>query len=333
MTQPQPIEVLAVIPVHDRPEELRRLLESLETLDTTDVFFSVLVIEDGAGGESTPDSELRIQVDTIRNATPRGPAACRNRAIAERSADFYWFLDSDTEVTNPGVLRHMLDRLEDDHSFAGAGGVLEEQDGEWRVQQIEILPNFLFLYRSFPPESFTGGERAAIGTCNLLVTRAALERVGAFDEALPRDEDNDFCLRATRVGFSFYQDAQTLVRHHCSPAGRESGAFAHFSDPRAYLRDLLLSRNRLLARHHPWRLPVLPLLDAIYIPVVFARIRRGVYAVKRFQMGLQRHGGGARRVAMLAGLALRAYFGAWAILVGRSGGFDAPSIARTIHEK
>lgn len=333
MLHQHPAEVLAVIPVHERPEELRRLLDSLEGLDLTNILFSVLIIEDGTNGEPFTNTEGRITVDTIRNPEPRGPAVCRNRAIAERSADFYWFLDSDTEITDPGVLRYMLDRLEADPSFAGAGGVLEEQDGEWRVQQIDILPNFLFLYRSFPPVSFTGGERAAIGTCNLLVNRAALERVGAFDEALPRDEDNDFCLRATRVGFSFHQDAHTLVRHHCSPAGRASGAFAHFSDPRAYIRDLLRSRNRLLLRHHPWRLPILPLLDIIYVPVVFYRIRRGVYAVKRYQMGLQRHGGGARKFIMLAGLAIQAYAGAWAIAFGRSGGFDAPSIARTIHEK
>jgi GT2 family glycosyltransferase len=127
-----------------------------------------------------------------------------------------------------------------------------------------------------------------LSSANLFLSRETFERVGGFNEHLKRDEDNDFCMTLRELGYTCYQDAETVVLNKITPSGRDTGAFAHFADPKRYIKDLLESRITLLARHFPWRLPFLWLLDLVLIPLIFLRMKSGTYVVNRFHKAVPR---------------------------------------------
>jgi len=281
--------VLLVIPVHDRPDDLASLLASLNKLILTHLELAVVVVDDGSPRPLDPKLASNFKKGRLlwyRNETPQGPGPCRNLGAEAAASDYLWFLDSDTEVINPHTLGHMVAVLAADPQLAGVGGVLEDCRGALKIQELDILPNFTFLYRAFPPEAYDPAYVDGIGTCNLLLGRQAFERAGGFWKRLKRDEDNDLCLTLSALGYRFYQDAQTVVRHKCSPSGRQSGAFAHFTDPQHYFRDLLETRLLLLAKHRPGRLPLLPVLDSMLLPVIRYRLKTGTYASSRLGLAV-----------------------------------------------
>lgn len=152
------MQVLLVVPVHNRPNELEALLSSLRLLDLCDIQLNISVVDDGS--PEPVDALFSNQFDDLalsflRNEIPLGPGPARNLAARASKADFLWFLDSDTEIVNPDCLSHMLQMLNDDPSLAGAGGVLEPSGDTFVVQQLDILPNFLFLYRPVCHETFS----------------------------------------------------------------------------------------------------------------------------------------------------------------------------------
>lgn len=152
------MQVLLVVPVHNRLDELEALLISLRLLDLGDIQLNITVVDDGSPEPIEP--QLSNQFDDLalsflRNEIPQGPGAGRNLAARASKADFLWFLDSDTEIVHADCLSHMLQMLNDDPDLAGVGGVLEPSGDTFVVQQLDILPNFLFLYRPFHPDTFS----------------------------------------------------------------------------------------------------------------------------------------------------------------------------------
>ena len=225
----------------------------------------------------------QLKLHFFRNDTPRGPSFSRNLAARAIESDYVWFIDSDSEIVNSHILVDMIRILDSDRRIGAVGGILEGNGDGRQVMELEILTNFLFLYRSFPPQEYSPRSVDGISTTNLFLKQEMFDCVGGFWEDLRRDEDNDLCLELRKRGYSIYQDSETLTWHKLSDAGRESGAFAHFTDQTMYLKDLLETRAILLAQHVPWRLLVLPVLDAFLLPMVIYRIKSGKYVIDRFR--------------------------------------------------
>src|SRR5699024_7921348 len=73
-----------VIPVHDNRSGIDRLLPALEGIE-------VIVVDDGS-----PEPVRAPGARVIRHDAPHGPAAARNRGLAEARTELVAFLDSDT---------------------------------------------------------------------------------------------------------------------------------------------------------------------------------------------------------------------------------------------
>jgi GT2 family glycosyltransferase len=299
---------VAVIPVHDRPHELTCLLASLNRLNLDSLELTVVVVDDGS---PQPISDL-VQVELehaklswYRHDRPHGPGYCRNLGAKETHSDYLWFLDSDTEVLRPDTLWHMVRILAADPQLAVVGGVMEESGGVLKVREIEILPNFNCFYRSFLPNTYGSAYVSGLGSCNFLVKREVFRQARGFREKLRRDEDNDLCLAIRDLGYRFYQSKETLIWHKCSQTGRESGIFAHFQDQKIYFKDLLETRLLIMAKHSPWRLPLLPLLDFFLAPFIVYRLKTGVYATERF--GMVARDSGSRLIKFLIVQKLQSY--------------------------
>src|SRR5688572_28062706 len=89
--------VSVVIPVYNRPDAVRRAIQSV--LGQTDQDFEIIVVDDGsteavaAAVASIPDRRVRL----IRHDRNRGGSAARNTGIRASKAPLVAFLDSDDE--------------------------------------------------------------------------------------------------------------------------------------------------------------------------------------------------------------------------------------------
>lgn len=282
--------VLLIVPVHNRMNEILCLLSGLRKLNLGDLSMSVVLVDDS----STPPIRHEIEqnfedldIIVLRNAEPRGPGAARNQGARTMDSDYIWFLDSDTEIIETNCLRCMVGILESEPGTGAAGGIVENVEGGSRMLlQMEIPWNYTFLYRPFDPKSYPKTYVDGIASANMILRRKDFDALGGFVETWPCYEDNDICLGLRGKGYKLCQSRKTAVLHKLSRTGRESGTFAHFTDSRRFLKDIMETRMKIFGRHAPWLLPILPFLDLFFVPLIFSRIWRGQYATKRFKMAV-----------------------------------------------
>jgi glycosyltransferase involved in cell wall biosynthesis len=178
--------VSIVVPVYDRADLLPRCLSSVEQQTFAD--WECLIVDDG----STDTSVQVARSFSIRDArfkslvqtrSRKGAAACRNEGIERAKGEFIIFLDSD-DVLSPACLATRA-RILAEHSSSDFAvfqtGCFVDTPGDsrtvWNVPKSE--PDLLRFLRLDAPWSITGP----------IWRRAALLRIGGFDESLPGWQD------------------------------------------------------------------------------------------------------------------------------------------------
>jgi cellulose synthase/poly-beta-1,6-N-acetylglucosamine synthase-like glycosyltransferase len=193
-------EVSVVVATRDRPEHLRRLVDSLAEQSVDPSRFEVIVVDDASAGEplqgAAPDG-LRLRL--IRHPSSLGPAAARNTGWRAAEGRLIAFTDDDC-MAAPGWLEAML-------AAAGPNGQAIVQGRTEPTDRSQVGP----LSKTME----VSGPNGLFETCNVAYPRALLERVGGFDEQFRRacGEDVDLASRAIAAGGrpAFAPDA--LVRH------------------------------------------------------------------------------------------------------------------------
>jgi len=181
-------DVTVVIPVHDRPEALNRALMSVLAQESP-ASIEILVIDDAS---TVPVSVERQGVRVVRHPVNRGAAGARNTGMREARGEFIAFLDSD-DIWEPGKLANQLAYLR-----AAPHDVV----GVFTLYAFESNPTT----RIGPPSNvldwfayFLLGCRVGPGS-TLMFRRRFIALIGEQDTRLPRFEDWDWLLRASRVG-------------------------------------------------------------------------------------------------------------------------------------
>ena len=176
-------EVAVVVPTVDRVQLLARCLRGLagQRLDGVEV----VVVHDGDRGVVAllDDWSARLPLCALQVAD-RGASAKRNAGWRTTAARLVAFTDDDCEAA-PGWL-DSLRRAADDGADLVAGPVVPHPDdsgvtGTWA-------------------RTVTADEPGLYPGCNLLATRAALERSGGFDPTLAGGEDTDLAWRIVESG-------------------------------------------------------------------------------------------------------------------------------------
>ena len=254
-----------IVPVYGAAAELAACLASLER--HTDLHRHRLVVVDdaGPGFDPAPVAALAARLAAaappggagadsgvllLRNPERRGFVASVNRGMALSGRDVV-LLNSDTVVT-----RGWLEKL---RSAALSAPDVATATPFSNHATICSLPRFLevnALPAGWDLDAFAAlVERVAarerpplptgIGVC-LYIRRAALERVGLFDErafGLGYGEESDFCCRATAAGWRHVLDDATYIWH----AGQSSFGASRGARVRA--------AHRVMRRRHPGYLP------------------------------------------------------------------------------
>jgi len=209
-------------------------------------------------------------VEAIRSAYPeqrvlvmdknRGFCGGNNRGIADalaRGAEYVLLLNNDTEF-HPDLLDELVSVARSDPTIGAVGAKNILMDDHRRIWGAYVtlrydrdLVGVVGANQADAPQYACVKDVDAVIGNSMLMSRAALEAVGGFDEHFfGYHEDVDWCQRAREAGFRVVYNGHAIIYHKGLGASRPS-AKAPF--PVLYF----LGRNSLLfARKHasPWQL-------------------------------------------------------------------------------
>lgn len=157
-------------------------------------------------------ADLRVVV--LAEARRGQPAAMRNAALRRARGRFLAFLDSD-DLFHPEKLDRQVNRLR-----ASGADVTYSWAEEFFDSDSDSVPPVMWPRIDLEGDAFARlAERGnMVCTSSLLITRAAFEKVGFFDEApeLRAAEDYDYILRLARH-FHLVRTEGMLVRYRLHP--------------------------------------------------------------------------------------------------------------------
>lgn len=188
-----------VIPVYNRPEEIRELLGSMTQL-ADDIPFEVVVVEDGSTMSSEAvireyETLLDIQYLVKQNT---GPGDSRNYGMQRAKGNYFLILDSDCLL--PSQYLEQVDqflRSNFYHCFGGADAAHPEFN-DFQKAVSHVMTSFLTTggirgskhsLSQFEPRSF-----------NMGISKEAFQASGGFGRIHP-GEDPDLSLRLLSLGY------------------------------------------------------------------------------------------------------------------------------------
>lgn len=251
--------VHVVVVSYNTRELLRRCLLSLR--DELNLTGDVTVVDNASGDGSV--EMLRADFSWVQveaNAGNPGFAAAVNQVLLRHPQHHVLLLNPDTEV-HPGSLQRLVDVLER-HPRAGIVGPSEarpdradpalsagHQPRLWRLvthfsgisrfsRDRQALEGF-YLLRGVN-DKHTREVGWVAGSC-MLVRSEVVQRLGPLTERwFMYAEDLEYCLRATRAGYSIWHVPEATITHHLgasSRAVRSTTNVAWVSSTKQYYRQ------------------------------------------------------------------------------------------------
>lgn len=191
------MDICVVVPTYRRPALLMNCLHALLGQSLAPGRYEIVVVDDGHDDRTREAVQAlaalmpQPRIRYLRPARGRGPAVARNCGWQATDAPVIAFTDDDTRPD-----AHWLQQ--------GLSTLLQHRDWVAAAGQVEVpRPSEAPRRRPTDHELMTRGlETAEFVTANAFVRRAALERVGGFDERFLRAwrEDSDLHFRLLQLG-------------------------------------------------------------------------------------------------------------------------------------
>lgn len=205
-----PAKYAIIIPVFNRPDEVRELLNSLVLQFFRD--FEVIIVEDGSQITSeaiVKEFESRLPVRYFSKIN-EGPGLTRNYGAERAVADYFIFFDSDCLI--PGNYLEIVDHYLSQHPLDGYGGP--------DAAHLSFTPIQKAITYSMTATLSTGGIRGGgIEThkfhprsFNMGFSRAVFLKTGGFSN-LRFGEDLDLSMRIKEAGFKVGLIKDAFVYH------------------------------------------------------------------------------------------------------------------------
>jgi GT2 family glycosyltransferase len=229
--------VSVIIPTKNRPDDLRRTVETL--LDQTVLPTELIVVDQSPGCETASalgavfDRHARgasVRLRHLHAPEVTGGAAARNVAMSLATGDTWLFLDDDVEL-DARFLEELLHVYASHPDAAGVSGIITNYPTPPLAYRLWMQ---LFVHKPLFDDRqpvYWGWRRLASGPPlpvtrlggGLMSFRASAIRHLRFDESLrgvSDGEDVDFCVRLG--GKSLFIAPRAQLRHCQSPSGRLS---------------------------------------------------------------------------------------------------------------
>lgn len=200
-----------VIPVYNRPDEVRELLESMQTMEAP-VPFEIVIVEDGSTISSeTIVDEFSNSLNVSYYFKPNsGPGDSRNYGMRKANADYFLILDSDVILPENYLVEvhNFLQKTTCD-CFGGPDAAHESFSNVQKAIDYSMTSFFTTggirggtkAVNEFQPRSF-----------NMGISRKAFENSKGFGQIHP-GEDPDLSLRLKKAGFNICLIPEAKVFH------------------------------------------------------------------------------------------------------------------------
>jgi glycosyltransferase involved in cell wall biosynthesis len=197
--------VSVVVPARNCERTIGDCLASILRGDYPDDRREVLVV-DNASTDRTAEVIHGYPVRRLQELR-RGPAAARNRGVAESRGEIVAFLDADCVATT-GWLRELVRDLRDD---AGVAGEIVSFPPRTRAERYQASRTV------FWQKSVIKRTRPFATTGNVAFRREVFDTIGLFDPWLITGEDQDFSWRFFAAGLRLaYSERALVLTHHRS---------------------------------------------------------------------------------------------------------------------
>ncbi|MHA6280174.1 glycosyltransferase family 2 protein [Salinimicrobium sp. CAU 1759] len=200
-----------VIPVYNRPAEIRELLESMLHLNY-DKPFEVVIVEDGStisSEEVVRDFQERLKISYFTKPNS-GPGDSRNFGMRKAAGNYFLILDSDV-ILPPQYLAEVEEELRKDfvHCFGGPDAAHED------FSDLQKAINYAMT--SFLTTGGIRGGKKMLGkfqprSFNMGLSKEAFESSGGFGRIHP-GEDPDLALRLQKRHFTTRLFPEAFVFH------------------------------------------------------------------------------------------------------------------------
>jgi len=205
------LEYSFIIPVYNRPGEVRELLESMSQLEF-DRDFEIVLVEDGSsissGGIATEfQQQLNISYYYKKNT---GPGDSRNFGMRKAKGDYYLILDSD--VLLPKNYLQEVDKFLQQNYCDCFGGPDASHPSFSNIQKA-----IDYTMTSFFTTGGIRGKKSSVNdflprSFNMGISKKAFEASGGFGQIHP-GEDPDLSLRLKKLGYKLCLIPEAVVFH------------------------------------------------------------------------------------------------------------------------
>ncbi|MCB0383606.1 MAG: glycosyltransferase [Psychroserpens sp.] len=200
-----------IIPVYNRPDEIKELLQSFLSLEG-DITFEIVIVEDGSTIDCKAvvkdfESDLNISYYFKSNS---GPGDSRNYGMSKAKGNYFIILDSDCLLPS-SYLKVVTKELEIEYVDCFGGPDAADQSFTNLQKAINFaMTSFITTggirganskHKKFQPRSF-----------NMGISSAAFKASGGFGNIHP-GEDPDLSIRLTKLGFKTKLFKDAFVYH------------------------------------------------------------------------------------------------------------------------
>lgn len=199
-----------IIPVYNRPDEVRELLESLK--QQTETGFEIILVEDGSDKRCDTvaeeyGKELNIRYFYKENS---GRSLTRNYGMERADGEYLVFFDSDC-IIPPHYFEQVKKEL--DHCYTDCyGGPDNAHSSFSRLQKaINYSMTSFFTTGGIRGSKKKGLEKFSPRTFNMGFSQTVYKKVGGFKDMF--GEDIDLSMRIREAGFSIALFHEAFVYH------------------------------------------------------------------------------------------------------------------------
>lgn len=198
--------VSIIIPVRYRPDLTRVCIDSI--VNYTIHPHELILVQEGDDPEITKLLQS-YKTKFVQNKIPKGFAGAMNSGLELAEGGYLCFLNSDTVMT-PGWLEEMLEAFKD------------KQVGLVTPTFTEATTKQVVDYNQGQRFDYVDDPLSLKGVC-FLISREIIENVGKWDESfgLGGGDDNDICLRISKVGYRLVIARKSYIYHYGSASFRE----------------------------------------------------------------------------------------------------------------